>query len=130
MNNLQWILVVGQAVGLPALILFYIRDRKKTQAEAALAEGTVKSQIDLSSISAVEAHVGLIQKAFDAERESKDRVIADLEEKLHTAQEEVERQKAKLESMSVELYRLRQKVDTLSDELQAAEIRIQMMLES
>ncbi len=121
MNSaVQWALLVAQAVGLPALILFYLRDRRTTRAQATVAEGTTQAQIDLSSITAREAHVGLIQKAFDVERGSLQRQIDDLEERLQAALAERDRQRAELRELRGEVDRLRELVGSLTDRLQAA----------
>lgn len=133
--NWQLTFTIAQALGLPALFLYYLKDRRKNRAETVLAESTVKDKIDLSSVTSVDAHVGLIQKAFEAERSSMSRHIDDLEERLAAsearlaASEAREQQKtAELATMRAELERLRAQVDTLSDELQAASLRIQALI--
>lgn len=126
--NVQTVLVAVQALGLPALVLFYLRDRRKNRVETTVAEATAQDRVDLSSISAVEAHVALVEKAFDAERASMGRQIAELERRLVASQAEGDQQRAELETMRNELERLRSQVDTLADELQAASLRIESLL--
>lgn len=129
------ILIAIQAIGLPALLLFYVRDRRRYRAETVIAENTVQDKIDLSSITSVEAHVGLVEKAFAAERLSMRRHIEELEERLTESEQRLAASegreaaaRAELASMRTELERLRAQVDTLSDELQAASLRIQSLL--
>lgn len=121
LENIVSILVV---VGFPGLILFYVRDRRKTRAEAKVLEGTTQSQIDLSSISAVEAHVAFVERAFEAERASNQRQIADLKEELREAEAVATRQRIELEKVRSELERLRGQVEFLNGELAAAMKRL------
>lgn len=117
MNAIGWleaVLVVSNIVGLPALAIWFVRDRKithaaarKAEAEGAVAEGTVKSVVDLSSISSLEAQVGLITKAYEAERASMVRRITDLEERLQKSE-------AREEALRDELAKLREMVDHLT----------------
>jgi hypothetical protein len=65
-----------------AYALWYVKDRKKSRAETAVAEGTVGSDIDLNKITRDTASVVLLDRAFQMERASKDREIAALSLKV------------------------------------------------
>lgn len=130
MSAMQVALIVAQVIGLPALILFYLRDRRKSRAESNVAERTVQHQVDLSSVTAIEAHVAMVEKAYAVERSSYERQIAALTSQRDIALADAELKRLELEQMRVELERLRAQVDTLSDELQAASRRIEVLLSS
>jgi hypothetical protein len=75
------------AIGLPALLLWYLRDRKKTNAVGQVAERTVDAAVTKEDAGALEAHVLAVERAFEIERSSKDRTIVVLTTKV----EEIER---------------------------------------
>lgn len=124
MITLQNIVSMLVLLGFPGLILFYVRDRRKTKVEAVVLEGTAKHQIDMSSISAVEAHVAFVERAFEAERESMRRQIVELRGDLERAEALTERQRAELERVRAELERLRGQVEFLNGELATAMKRL------
>lgn len=120
-ENVVSVLVV---IGFPSLILFYVRDRRKTVAEAKVLEGTARHKIDLSSISAVEAHVAFVERAFESERTSMRRQIEAMAAQLAQAEAVATRQREELEKVRAELERLRGQVEFLNGELSAAMRRL------
>lgn len=75
---LDVVLRVAGAVGVPGIVIYFLRERRKAKADAVVAERTVGSQVSKADSGALEAHVLAVESAFRAERESKDRVIAGL----------------------------------------------------
>lgn len=117
MIELQQVLNVMVAIGLPSIVLFYIRDRRKNNAQTKVLEGTVEAQIDLSSISAVEAHVALVERAYLAENASLRRRLEDAESEAASAREEADRLRTKLEQVQAELETLRTRVEELQQQI-------------
>lgn len=115
----QMLLLFLNAVGLPALILFYVKDRRKNAAESSVEEATVQNKVDLSSVSAIEARIGMIEKAFDAERASMGRQITALVEQLNKQREEhdAERQEWRQERLEMRehIAQLETKIYTLEN---------------
>jgi seryl-tRNA(Sec) selenium transferase len=70
------------------VFLWYQRDRKKSQAEAAVAERTVGSDVASKEVTMVGASVALMNEAFRVERESKDREIKSLSSKVRVLERE------------------------------------------
>jgi predicted RNase H-like nuclease (RuvC/YqgF family) len=75
------------------IFLWYQRDRKKSRAEAAVAERTVGSDVASREVGVMGASVAFVNEAFRVERESKDREIKSLSNKVR----ELEREQALLE---------------------------------
>lgn len=115
--ELQQVLNVLVAVGFPTIIMFYLRDRRKNKAETVVAERTVEAQVDLSSISAIEAHIGLVERAYKAENDSLRRRLTDCEADLTESERQVEELRAKLKSVQEELEAVRGKVDELNAQI-------------
>ena len=89
-----WLIQVLRDVVLPIivfvvlpLVTFYVRDRRKTRAQAAVAERTVEADVTLKDTGALGASVAFVQEAFRVERESKDREIQRLTSKVAALEE-------------------------------------------
>lgn len=120
MTKVELVLSILVALGTPGLLIFWLRDRRRTNAEADVLEATTRHQIDLSSVTAAEAHVGLLERVFDSERQSMLRQIEDCNRREAEAQAIVGRQRLELEKAMTELQRLRDQIETLTRDLQAA----------
>lgn len=114
---------LGQVLGFLALLVSsgllarYLFERKRDKAAEAVAERTVDAQVDLTSISAVEAHVALVERAFESERTSKDRVIADLEKRLAEADLREAKLTEKVTRLQTQVEELQQKLTEVQREL-------------
>lgn len=64
----SWVLVIGTAVGLPSVIIFWLRDRRRINARADIEEATVPFQIRTAGATSMEAEVAAIAAAFKTER--------------------------------------------------------------
>jgi chromosome segregation ATPase len=64
----SWVLLVGTAIGLPGVIIFWLRDRRRINARADIEEATVPFQIRTAGATSMEAEVAAIAAAFKAER--------------------------------------------------------------
>lgn len=89
--ELPWgaLLAAGNSVGVVSLVVWFFRDRRKDQVSARVAEKTERFQVDLTSVSAAEAHLALVNKAFDSERASLLRRIQELERLLGASEDRV-----------------------------------------
>lgn len=102
----QWVLDVGRDVLLPILtvvvlplVIFYLRDRRKSRAESVIAERTIGSDVATKDLGAASATVAFVQEAFRIERESKDREIRTLTEKLANVERGDELKDAKIRAL-------------------------------
>lgn len=72
---LRWLAAVSVPGG---GIWWYLRERRKSRAADEVAEGTVPAEIRIKDADALNAHIAAVERAFEVERESKDRQIASL----------------------------------------------------
>lgn len=102
------------------LFLWYQRDRRKSRAESVVAERTVGADVSTKEAGGLGASVAFVQEAFRVERESKDREILRLSEKvaaLERSEADKERKIEQLEAAEEEkdrvIHNLRREVDNL-----------------
>ena len=110
--------VVVAALGLGT---WYVKDRRKSRAETAVAERTVRAQVATQDVGALQATVAYVQEAFRVERESKDREITKLNREVEELTGEVERltrrtqdDAERISSMRSEIQELREQVSLLT----------------
>jgi vacuolar-type H+-ATPase subunit I/STV1 len=94
------------------LFFWYKRDRRKSRAETAVAERTVRSKVTTEEVGAMGASVAFVNEAFRLERESKDRRILALEQEVHDVEQRCKEKVDELEE------HLRQR-DAIIEELRA-----------
>lgn len=68
------------AIGLPAVLGGWLLDRRSHRAAGEVSERTVGASVARADAGALEAHVLAVERAFEIERNSKDRVIRELKE--------------------------------------------------
>jgi uncharacterized coiled-coil protein SlyX len=90
---------VAGALGLAALLLWFVRQRRQDRAEALVAERTVGANVTRADAGALEAHVVAVEHAFEVERASKDREIAALTRQVAEAEGRCTRRVEDLEEL-------------------------------
>lgn len=85
-------------VALP-VFFWYQRDRRKSEAETAVAERTIGVDVNAKEAGGLGAAVAFVQEAFKVERESKDREILNLTKKVARLEQEREEDKAKIDAL-------------------------------
>jgi len=103
--------------GVLAIVLWYLKDRRKDRAVSQVAEETVDDEIRLKAIGTDQALVAYMEMAFAAERASKDRVIADQDKKIEAQELEIEELRSDVQQQRAMIRRLNQKCDNLAAEL-------------
>lgn len=89
-----------------AYALWYVRDRKKSRAETAVAEGSVGSDVALRKIGTDSATIAFVNEAFRMERESKDREISSLKVKIAEQEQEISELRKEVARLTARLNRL------------------------
>jgi septin family protein len=79
------------------LFFWYKRDRRKSRAETAVAERTVRSKVTTEEVGAMGASVAFVNEAFRLERESKDRRILALEQEVREVEQRCQEKMDELE---------------------------------
>lgn len=82
---MDWVFRGIAALGLPAVFLYYLKERRKSGAESEIAERTVESSVARVDLTAIEAQLTTLRNALEMERESKDNLVRDLREQLTEA---------------------------------------------
>lgn len=103
-----------------ALILWWVRDRRKDRAAAAVAEGTIAADVAVADIGAADARLLYAVKAFDAERASLQRQIDDCGRELDRKDALIARKDAELEHRDRVIAGLRDQVEELQSRLDDA----------
>lgn len=117
MNDvLDLLLRISGGVGLPGVVTYLLVQRRKLGNENELAERTMGATVAKADVGALEAHMLAVENAFRVERESKDRVIASLEERVTQVQKECD---DRVSAKDREISQLRRQVSTLANDLQA-----------
>lgn len=70
------------ALGVPGAGIWYVRERRRSRAADEVAEQTVPAEVRIKDADALNAHIAAIERAFEVERESKDRRIADQDRQI------------------------------------------------
>lgn len=112
----EWIWRAGIGL-LIALVLYFVKDYRKSKIENDLAEETKQPTVKKVGIEALESQILAMSKAWDEERLSKDRQIGELKqqhsecrERIEKAEGLVEEMKAKAEVMQEELNSFREQL--------------------
>lgn len=116
----DWVLRLCVVLGIPSVVVYFLKERRKNQAESAVAERTVDSTVEKVNLSTLEAHMLAVEATFTMERASKDRRIAALQEELTSARAEVAEAKATVERLEYRLTEALGRIEQLEKERDAA----------
>lgn len=108
---------IAMGVGLPGLVVWYVRDRKKTLAAGRLAEGSVGPEIAKREIGTFDIHVAYIERAFAAERASFIRQIDKCQEQIEKLTGEVRQRDERVEEMKVQMRTMKLQITDMSAKL-------------
>lgn len=111
------VLAVTAALGLPGVLIWFVRDRRKTRAEADVAQGTADSEIAIKGVAALEAHLVLVERAFESERASKDRQLADQQAQISQLRADLDHKDAVIAELKSEIEELQQRLTSVRDRL-------------
>lgn len=78
----DWLVRAGFGSLMVAVVVYFLKERRKNEAESSVAERTVDASVVTADAGALEAHVLAIERAFGVERTSKDRQIKALENEV------------------------------------------------
>lgn len=109
--------VLAVVVGAIGLGTWYVKDRRKSRAETAVAERTVRAQVATQDVGALQATVAYVQEAFRVERESKDRQINDLTHEVHELTGEVETLRRRAQDDAERIAALRGEIQELREQV-------------
>lgn len=116
-------------LGVPGLFLWYVRDRRKSNAESSVAERTVAADVKVKDVGALEAHIAYVERAFEVERVSKDRRIADQDRQIDSLIEELLAVRARLAEREEQIISLRDEVRELTRRVAQLATRTDQLVE-
>jgi hypothetical protein len=105
--------MVGLASALVGLLIWFLRDRRKSRAEAEVAEATIRASIEKRDSDAHDARLMYVLKQVDAERAFHTQQIADRDV-------EIARQRTELERRDELVAHLRAQIESLEQRLTEA----------
>jgi chromosome segregation ATPase len=112
---------IGMALGLPGLLLFAIKEKRKNTAASDVAERTVDAEVAVKDTAADDARLLHAIAAFDAERASLERQLVSRDHELSFKDRLLEQKDQQLTHQEQMLERLRAQVESLLDRLADAQ---------
>ena len=110
---------IAAATGIPALLLYWLRDRRRARADASVQEGTVGTRIGRTGVEYLEAQVIAMARAFDEERDSKDRRISDLSKEVRQLRQDVSDRDGLITGLRDQLEEMREQMEQMRDRMAA-----------
>jgi chromosome segregation ATPase len=121
---LDWVARISVIVGLPGVLMYLVKERRKNNAEARAAEADaevdeaeVPLRVRTSSVVTLEAEVAALQRAFDMERNSNQRTIEHLAEQLEAERALSAAKDQRIRELEEKVQQLQHRVSEVSDEL-------------
>jgi chromosome segregation ATPase len=121
---LDWLARGSAIVGLPAVLMYLIKERRKTNAEARraetdaeYAEAELPNRLRSSSVITIEAELAALQRTFQDDRNAKERTIEWLSEQLEAERAASAAKDARIRDLEAKVTQLQTRVAQLSDEL-------------
>jgi chromosome segregation ATPase len=132
---LDVLLRVAGAVGLPALLIFLIRDRRRVKADASRIEGQVPFEIRTTAATTLEAEVAALSRSFEVDRGVRNETIRVLQSELATERQasvekdrrikelqiRVEEMRAQIRELTHQVHILQESLAAITDELNEIE---------
>lgn len=121
---LEWILRAVVVLGLPGILAYAVKQRRKDQAEARameaeadVAEGQVQPKVKTTSIVSLEAEIAALSKTFQEDRRLKEQTIDWLSRQLDAERAASARKDLRIRELEEKVQALQTRVAEVSDEL-------------
>lgn len=99
------------------LVMWWVRDRRKDRAAAAVAEGSVDAEVAVKDIGAQDARLVHIAKSWETERAGLVRAIADRDREIDWQRNELERRDGMIAHRDLLIDGLRRELDEVEGHL-------------
>jgi uncharacterized protein YlxW (UPF0749 family) len=120
----DWIAKISVILGLPGVIGYLIKERRKNNAEARraetdaeYAEAELPNRLRSSSVITIEAELAALQRTFQDDRNAKERTIEWLSEQLEAERAASAAKDARIRDLEAKVTQLQSRVAQLSEEL-------------
>lgn len=111
------------ALGVPGAGVWYLRERRKSRAADEVAEQTVPAEVRIKDADALNAHIAAVERAFEVERDSKDRRIAEQSREIRELKSGRKDDAERIAALSAEVRELRDQVDYLRNVIEKISTR-------
>jgi chromosome segregation ATPase len=120
----DFVLSVLGAIGLPGIIIFWIRDHRRYRNLSFKEEQQTPYEVRTTAAGTLDAEVVALQKSFNTDRGVKDRTISDLilslserDSQIAEKDKKIQEQNVKIEELQARVSELQRKVNELQDAL-------------
>lgn len=121
---LDWVAQVSVIIGLPGVVIYLIKERRKNNADARRAEtdadyaqAELPNRLRSSSVITIEAELAALQKTFQDDRTAKERTIEFLSEQLEAERAASAMKDQRIRELEDKVQALQARVGQVSDEL-------------
>lgn len=115
------ILDVLLGLGVPSALVWFVRDRAKSKAAARVATGTAGAEISKAETSALEAHMAFVETTFNAERQSMNRQVKDLNTEVARLRGDLQARDRRIQELTAQVEQLTTQMEALHDRLTTQE---------
>jgi chromosome segregation ATPase len=112
-DTLDTVVRIAAAIGLPAIVIFWVRDRRKSRAESDRAEQEVPFQVRATAATTLDAEVAALHKAFEIRVKSYESTIESQARQLVDVRAENEAKDVKIDALKGQVYTLQDKLREL-----------------
>lgn len=113
----EWVKNLSGPLGLGGLLLYFVRDWRKTRLDTELAQKTLPSSVRVKDAEGDQATLVTIERAFAMERESRELTISTLREELDQVRTEGRSKDSTIDAQGRTIVGLRGQVGDLSAKL-------------
>jgi predicted RNase H-like nuclease (RuvC/YqgF family) len=131
-NWLDFAVRAAAILGLPTLIAFYVRERRRNRIVADKEEKEVPFQVRKTAATTLDAEVAAMAKAFELRAKTMQETIDDLRSDLTHAREDIDAKDKKIEELKRRVYELqdklnemRRQVDNLQQDFESVSAQLQ-----
>lgn len=111
-------------LGLPSLIAYFIKDRRRNRAASEVAERTVGPEVDLKETGAADARLVYVQREMDLERQFTRQQIADRDAEIARQRDELSLRDQLIAHRDQIIAELRSEIEELQTRLTAVRDRL------
>jgi uncharacterized coiled-coil DUF342 family protein len=105
------------AVGAPALIIYFVRDRRRNAITNNKAEKRLPFEVRATAATTLDAEVAALTKSFELDRRTRTETIEALRKDLQEAREEIDKKDQKIEELKKKVRELQEKVDEMQRQM-------------
>jgi peptidoglycan hydrolase CwlO-like protein len=103
--------------GIPAILMFWLRDRRRVSNLATKEEKQLPYEVRATAATTLDAELAALTKSFNTDREIKDRTITELKKALEEKEVKILEQSKRIEELQKKVDELQKRVYELQEAL-------------